>query len=300
MGYFQKIPDIIKSHREIYGYDNLDILQKSFNEMGAYKESPFKIHPNSRNTFFLLIEKVQQKITELENQLETASKKERDDLEARLEELCAALEEFQVIENSEHIYSFEIGDEPLFKMELDDLNGSIVYDGTLGSLINELKHAFQYETGKIDFLRVQNGSTTTVYPGLLYDTTDELETYKRQYALDGILTLKIALSKEKVYEQVLQAKELSDIGKVVIKKMSDVKLKVVAKISDYALKEGLYKTISQKPLDRNSEMGDILKGNKKRKVVKNHLSFLDVDEEQPYFEYVKVFVNERVYIDVKN
>lgn len=299
MGYFQKIPDIIKSHRSMYGSTSLDVLQKRFNEMGSNKESPFSVHPNSRNTFFLLIERVQQKITQLENELETASKKERKDLEARLEELCAALEEFQVIENSENVYSFEIGDQPYFRMELDNA-GTLVYDGTLGSLINELKHAFQYETGKIDFLRVQNGSRTTVYPGLLYDTTDELETYKRQYALDGVLTLKIALSEEEVVSQILVKDDLKEVGKVVINKMSDVKLKLIAKISDFALADGLYKTISKKSLDIDSEMGDVAKGNENRLVRKNHLNFLDIDKQQPYFEYVKVFVNERVYIDVKN
>jgi RHS repeat-associated protein len=48
-----------------------------------------------------------------------------------------------------------------------------------GGLAHELKHAYQFETGAIDFSKGSGG------PGALYDITDEISTYRRQFALTG-------------------------------------------------------------------------------------------------------------------
>lgn len=48
-----------------------------------------------------------------------------------------------------------------------------------GGLAHELTHAYQFETGAIDFAK------TSGSPGALYDITDEMSAYRRQFALTG-------------------------------------------------------------------------------------------------------------------
>ncbi|WP_448103701.1 DUF6443 domain-containing protein [Pedobacter panaciterrae] len=48
-----------------------------------------------------------------------------------------------------------------------------------GGLAHELAHAYQFETGAIDFAKKSGG------PGILYDITDEMSAYRRQFALTG-------------------------------------------------------------------------------------------------------------------
>ena len=48
-----------------------------------------------------------------------------------------------------------------------------------GGLAHELTHAYQFESGKIDFSKSGGG------PGVLYEITDEISAYERQFAFTG-------------------------------------------------------------------------------------------------------------------
>ncbi len=223
----------------------------------AHNSLPSHIHPNSKNTFNILKRKVAYKIKQLESKLQTASGGDKKDLEARLKELKSVQKEFKKIEQSVTMYSFVQSTEPYFDYNAIGDTGTVFYDGTLGSLINELKHVFQFETGQLEFIGV--GGTSM--PGLTYDIFDELETYKRQYAFDGLLKLNISLSESDVMG-LMMSTNTKDMGRIEIKKMKDIKVAIIAKVADSFLKDGLYKRISKKKLDISSSAKDVFNANK--------------------------------------
>ena len=97
------------------------------------------------------------------------------------------LNEISDLENSDQMYSIQrrSGDFPV-----DGINAagytyynvtsnvvSVIYNGDLGTLAHELKHAFQFETGSLSF--TSSGKSG----GLLHDFFDEREAYTRGAAL---------------------------------------------------------------------------------------------------------------------
>jgi len=117
-----------------------------------------KVDPRSKAKLEELKRKVKTKITTLEKKIESV-KGSKKDLKKRISELKAALVEIQVIEKSNTHYLFNVNaKEPKFNYDELSNTGTVQYDGSLGSLLNELKHAFQYETGRIDFIKINTGS----------------------------------------------------------------------------------------------------------------------------------------------
>ncbi|WP_299216776.1 hypothetical protein [uncultured Aquimarina sp.] len=261
---------------------------------------PTRIHPNSQKTFSLLKKKVAEKIKELEAKLPNANGADKKDLQARIKELKDAQKEFKVIEQSSTTYSFNIRPQPEFVFKGKD-KSTIFYDGSLGTLINELKHAFQFENGQMEFIKVNNYGNIKYDTGLTYDVFDELATYKRQYAFDGVLKMYISLSEQEIFagaHRVLTGDK--NFGTVEIKRMKDIKVAVIAKVSDgYAL-DGLYQRISQNELDIHSSAKEVFNANKKNRFedVLN-ISLGSADKKKPYLDYIKVFIQKKPVIYAK-
>lgn len=160
------------------------------------------------------------------------------------------------------MYSFKIATYPEFEYIGAKNEGTIFYDGTLRVLLNELKHVFQFESGKLEFIEVGGSSK----PGLTYDIFDELATYKRQYAFDGILKLKISLSENDILNSIKKINTGNqNFGTVEIKRMKDIKVDIIAKVSDSFALNSLYENISQKELDVNSSAKDVFNANKENR-----------------------------------
>lgn len=250
--------------------------------------------------------KIKDKIKELKNDLKEANGNVENDLKLRISELNSALIELDKLISTATKYKFVI-DQTAPQLNYDPTTDTAIvrYNGTIGGLLNELKHAFQFETGQIDFIAVNNNGNTSIIPGLTYDLIDEVETYKRQYAYDGILKLTLELDEEEFNDLPLNEK-LKNLGKTLnttieIKKMKKIKASVVVKISDGSLKFGLYKQIPKTSLSIHSSIGDIRKKNKNR----NHFNLIDglglnnIDKKKPYIEFVKVYIEQNPYIYVK-
>lgn len=198
---------------------------------------------------------------------------------------------------------FNIDTEPKFEYEDVTDTGIVNYDGTLGSLLNELKHAFQFETGKIDFIKIKDNvnNVSTMIPGLTYDIGDEVETYKRQYAFDGILKLRITMTEEEMAQQLKsgKVKDALKLGTLEIKKMSKITANVIVKVEDNMVSGSLYKEISGRSLDIYSHIGDIKKGNRSRKDIFNSLGLNNENKDKPYIDFIKVFIETKPFIYVK-
>lgn len=102
-------------------------------------------------------------------------------------EYRATLNEIAILEKSEQMYSIQRrpGDFPVngkssagytyYDVNTDAVR--VIYNGELGTLAHELKHAFQFEIGNISF----DGSGKS--GGLLHDFYDEREAYNRGSAM---------------------------------------------------------------------------------------------------------------------
>ncbi|WP_028888985.1 hypothetical protein [Tenacibaculum ovolyticum] len=258
-----------------------------------------KIDPNSKAKLEELKKRVKQKINTLITQIEKSKGTEKKDLKIRIKELEEALEEIKVIEHSQSTYEFRIGNKPKFSYENISDKGLVFYDGTLGSLLNELKHVFQFETGKIDFIKV-SGEPENL-PGLLYDLGDEVETYKRQYAYDGVLKLRVVMTDEEVLNQFKSGKIKNGLGlgTLEIKKMKKITADVIVKVEDSLGSGSLYSAISKRSLDIHSSLGNIRKGNKHRSNFITGLGIDKRDKNEPYIDFIKVFIENNPFIYVK-
>ncbi len=211
----------------------------------------------------------------------------------------AKLEEIKVIESSKTKYEFKINNKPKFTYEDIADKGIVFYDGTLSNLLNELKHAFQFETGKIDFIKV-NGEPENI-PGVLYDLGDEVETYKRQYAYDGILKLRVVMTEEEMLNQFKKGKIKNGLGlgTLEIKKMKKITADIIVKVEDSLGSGSLYNSISKRSLDIHSSLGDIRKGNRYRGNFITGLGIDKQDKKKPYIDFVKIFIETNPFIYVK-
>jgi len=138
-------------------------------------------------------------------------------------------------------------------------------------------------------------------PGLTYDINDEVETYKRQYAFDGILKLRISLTEAEIMQQLKSGKLKSTlgIGGLEIKKMKKITANVIIRVADSFIDDGLYKSISKKSLDIYSPIKDIKKGNKDRIDLFNSLGLDNENKDKAYIDFIKVFIETKPFIYVK-
>lgn len=279
----------------------LQLCQDQINGMAT---PPAKIDPDSDVKLKELKRKVEAKITALEREKKQVSESEQQELGRRIKELKDAQKELDKIIASTTKYAFKIDKYPEFRFDKKSNTGTIKYDGSIGSLLNELKHAFQFETGKIDFIETQDANgQQQLGAGLLYDIHDEIETYKRQYAYDGMVKFQIELSSEDLMNALksgkLNLKDIGSTGSVTIKKMNQITVDVIVKVSDGVAKKSLYSTISRKSLDKNSRIKDVIKGNKNRKNTLEHFGLKNFDKKKPYIDFVKVYISKKTYIHVK-
>ncbi len=232
------------------------------------------------------------------------------DLVARIKELEDCIIELNTILNSDIDIHF---DEVIYpKFEYNGKVARVEYDGSIGSLLHELKHAFQFLNGKIDFI-VQRG---VVIPGITYDVTDEIEAYVRQYAYDGILRYReeIDIENSKTsfgeeaknnFKKILDAldKNNKHLDIKEIKSMNRINIDVIVKIADSPFKNGLYKQIPRTPLDKNSTMKELKTLNINREDYEklDRLIFKNkkAEDTKAYAKFVKIFVRKKTYIYVK-
>lgn len=261
--------------------------------------SPDKVDPNSQTKLKELKLKIKDKIADLERQKTNASKSEIKEFDIRIKELKDAQREIETIISSTTNYVFQTDPKPQFAYDKKSDTGTIKYDGSIGSLINEMKHAFQFETGQIDFYQDKNSVLPTA--GLTYDIYDEIETYKRQYAYDGILKFTLALTKEEIIasSQLSKTKGYLGIGRVDLKKMKDIKVNVIIKVADSYALDPLYDKLATKHIDYNSPAKDVIKANKKRPAFLNTLGIKSFDKNKPYIEFVKAYISVKPYLHVK-
>lgn len=279
----------------------MELCQSRINNLA--KSIPNRSTNGDKDKIREIKRKTEEKINDLETQLIDLKGSAKKDIESRISDLKNALNELDTLLNSTS--DFQIDVDPMPHTIFDGNNTVIVkYDGTEGSLLNELKHAFQYETGSIDFIELKNNNKSEFGAGLLYDINDEVETYKRQYAYDGYLKIIIELSEEEINNalesgKIKKLEEITDLGVIEIKKMKKIKANIIIKISDSIALSGLYKTISKKSLDINSSIKDVLKGNNKRKNTLTSFGIDKFDKNKPYIEFIKVFINKQYSIHVK-
>ncbi len=199
------------------------------------------------------------------------------------------------------MYSFSVDQYPEFTYDgfLDE--GTVFYDGTLRTLINELKHVFQFKTEDIEFIESGSMRYPDAQAGLTYDIFDELATYKRHYAFDGKLTLRISLSEDDILNSIKNVNTGNqNFGTVEIKSMKDIKVGIIAKVSDSFALDGLYKRISQKELNIHSSANDVFKANKENRFDKIlNISLGAANKKKPYIEYIKVFIKKKPIIYAK-
>lgn len=259
-----------------------------------------------------LKKKVEEKIDDLKEELKNLEGNAKTEMNFRINELKSAVEELDKLIGSSSNFDIKTSSMPQLNYNPDTNTTVIEYDGNESSLLNELKHAFQFETGKIDFIKTSNG----VVPGYLYDLNDELSTYKRQYAYDGFLKFRIAWTEEEVntfsqsnITDYLQGKfniggeTDNPLGILNINSSKYITADIIVKIKDGTDdKSVLYSTLSKESLDVNSTLKDIRSNNRKRKDLKN-IPWLNIkkfkNKKAPYIEFIKVIINENPLIYVK-
>ena len=292
------------------------LCQSKLNSLGGYSRLD-GIGNDGKRKITELKTKIKNKIQELKNKVNSATDTEKLDLKARIKELEKAVVELEKLERTVTKYNFEI-DKEAAQLNYDNNTDTVTvkYDGTLGSLINELKHAFQFETGQLDFIQVANsdGSATNI-PGVLYDLRDELETYKRQYAYDGFLKMRMAWTEKELNNFLLTniselnrtfkiiSEEQNNVGVLEARSMKYITVDIIVKIKDTVSdRSKLYSSLSTKSLDKNSSLRQIERNNTNRGDLGN-LSWMGLDsfkkKKTPYIEFVKVFIKEKPFIHVK-
>lgn len=247
-------------------------------------------------------EKVIKRISKLEKERNqrVAQGKDTSNLNFRIEELKTAVYELEFLENTATRYIFKKNkNAPQINYKGD--NVIEVQHGNLDSILHELHHAFQYETGKIDFIKTDDGD---YIPGFLYDTTDELSAYKRQFAFDGILKVAFKI-KEKDMLDAFRTKQINTIiqedkeyfGVKEIIHMKDITIDVIIKIAEPKI-GNLYKNISSKELNSKSSLSDIINNNTYKSGYLNEFGFHKENPNKSYIEFVKIFITEtpRIYV----
>ena len=278
--------------------DSITSIKNKINNCQSYLNNIFQesnnIEKDDKNLIRVAKSKIEEKIKELES-----SSKDSKDLNARITELKSAIQELNTLILSQTQYQIEI-DKNAPQFIFDGKTATVKYNGDISSLLHELKHAFQFEPGKIDFILIKNGvDGPHVTPGLTYDLTDEVEAYKRQYAYDGVLKFRIELTDEDLMKEI-KINGVKDLGIREIKMMNKIKANVVVKISDGIAISGLYKLIPNKPIDKNSKIKDVLKYNKThRKDIITGLGLDSMSASSTYIDFVKIFIINNPYIYVK-
>lgn len=247
-------------------------------------------------------EKVKKRISELEREKNklTDQKKDTSNISSRIEELKLAISELDFLETTATQYIFK-KNKKAPQMNLKTENVIEIQHGDLGSVLHELHHAFQYETGKIDFIKTDDGE---YIPGFLYDSFDERSAYKRQLAFDGILKFTIKVKEEEVF-QSLKTKYISNViiaeGSVLgvkeIRLMKDITIDVIMKIAEP--KTGLlYQNISSTELNTKSPLLDVINNNRYKEGYLNEFGFHRRNLHKPYIEFIKVFIDQtpRIYV----
>ena len=99
------------------------------------------------------------------------------------DELQQALDELEILRGSDQMYHIEYGNTgdrnrkgvTDYDIESNRVRIVIAFDGKVGDIAHELKHAFQFEKGEISF----DAQTGLRMKSLLYDITDEQAAYRR-------------------------------------------------------------------------------------------------------------------------
>jgi RHS repeat-associated protein len=96
------------------------------------------------------------------------------------------LKEYSALEKSDQVYSiFSVGEDGGYTSfeKGKVIIGIGAEDASIGIMGHELKHAYQFETGKVSFMTDGSGSY-----GTLYDLSDETEAYNRERMLNSGVT----------------------------------------------------------------------------------------------------------------
>lgn len=279
--------------------DSLMTIKNRINNCQSYINSICQESDNNdkddKHLIHVAKRKIEEKITELEK-----SNTDCKELNARIAELKSALQELNTLIASQTQYQIEI-DKNAPQFSFDGTTATVKYNGDISSLLHELKHAFQFETGKIDFILINNGVDGPQFtPGLTYDLTDEVDAYKRQFAYDGILKFRVELTDEELLKEIRIKGGFKDIGVREIKMMNKIKTNVIVKISDGFAVSALYKFIPNKPIDKKSKIKDVLKHNKRhRKDIIKGLGLDSISPASTYIDFVKIYIINNPYIYVK-
>lgn len=278
----------------------LESCQFSINQLG--RKGIKSSEQNGKDKIREVKEEVQKLISELtkeRDELISQGKNVRN-INSRISELNKAISELNVLEASTTNYIFKQNTNAPQINYKGENTIEIEYGANLGSILHELHHAFQYETGKIDFIKKEDG---TYEPGFLYDKTDEQSAYIRQVAADGFLkfTIKIQEEELKNYLGKFQIEGENYFGVKEINLMNQVTLDVIIKIAE-PKKGNLYSAIPSRELNTNSRMSSVIRNNRReRKETLDIFNFnsKELDFKKPYIEFVKIFINKTPGIYVK-
>ena len=291
--------------RSLFSY--IESCQLSINQLGANNgKTPKK---DGKDKIRKIKAKVQKLICKLTKERDKLSSKGKDvsNINSRISELNKAISELNILETSTTNYKFKRNSTAPQINYKGENTIEIQHGGNLGSILHELHHAFQYETGKIDFIKTQDG---TYEPGFLYDKTDELSAYQREVAANGFLkyTIKFEVAAERkvISPSSLHFEngELFEIKE--IRLMSQVTLDVIIKIAEP--KNGnLYERISSQELNKDSPMSSVITNNSFYR--NNTLDIFEFNKKRadrnsselndPYIEFVKIFIDKTPGIYVK-
>lgn len=300
-----------KIRSTLYKYNNgisqlplEQLLKECQNELDDLSKKKIDSKPNQdgKEKIRQIKKKVESKIDDLIRQSKR-KKADIEDLNLRIDTLKQCVRELETLLMSDLKFKF-VRDIKQPRFEYDGQNANVFFSSE-ANMLHELRHAFQFETGKIDFVCIDGESS----PGLIYDYTDEEEAFKVEYAYKGVLKFRIKLS-EAEFTQELQEKfkinrDLSkakdEVGVREIKKMKDIEYNILVKISDGSLdKVGLYEKLSISSLDKNSLIKDIIYNNyTNRTQMVNKFNFNQENNEQTYIEYVKIYKKEESVIYIK-
>jgi RHS repeat-associated protein len=194
-----------------------------------------------------------------------AAQKLVDDFMSSANELSSSLSDIdKMIETKDFQFSLGITDKP-FSHALSKSTVRIEYDGTSGTLIHELTHGSQYMNGEMDFMVFNNADGQEIQAGLLYDQTDEVVAYRRQYALSGLK-----------YDEALTSINLEQIQATVtaraknptitITHIDQINTSTVNKIGD-GLANPLYINIPSTYLNSQSTVSAVVQANTNRSVL---------------------------------
>ena len=186
-----------------------------------------------------------------------------------------------MIETKEFQFSLGSNDKPQTHA-LSSNSLRIEYDGTSGSLIHELSHGSQFMKGEIDFIQIQDGTSSSIIPGLLYDKWDEVASCRRQYALTGKLSFSEAILDDYTLEQKLSILKnpITSIGHI-----NQISTALVNRIGDNAA-QALYANIPAAYLTSSSSVSSVTQANTSRMQITNALGMTGTDNSM-YKQFIK-------------